>query len=178
VPDPTSAAAAAADKQHRVFTKADLLLMGRSLVVRMTWQEMAVCTRDELLERIKRINNTHQVTEEASRVRLRLVLQDGRQPGHTVISLPAQVGPVFVRHQLREHVGLYDKLIRDELPDPPVELIPGTDERFESPNTCSRCQSKEVDKLFLVENGTGLFVCDACSTPPPSKDERSSAQQI
>jgi hypothetical protein len=179
VPDPTSAAAAAAGKQHRMFTRADLLLMGRSLVVRMTWQEMAVCRSAELLERIKRINNTHQVTEEASRVRLRLVLQDGKQPGHTVISLPAQVGPVLVRHQLREHVGLYDKLIRDELPDPPVELIPGTDERFESPKTCSRCQCKEEDdELFLVENGTGLFVCDACSTPPPSKDEMSSAQRI
>jgi hypothetical protein len=83
-----------------------------------------------------------------------------------------------VRHQSRKHMGLYDELIRDELPDPPVQLTPRKDKRFESPETCGRCQCKEADKLFLVENGTGLFVCDACSTPPPSKDDRSSAQRI
>jgi hypothetical protein len=111
-------------------------------------------------------------------VRLRLVLQDGKQPGSTVSSPPEHVGPVSVRHQSRKHMGLYDELIRDELPDPPVQLTPRKDKRFESPETCGRCQCKEADKLFLVENGTGLFVCDACSTPPPSKDDRSSAQRI
>jgi hypothetical protein len=138
-----------------------------------------MCRSDELVERLKRIDAKGEVTEQASRVGLRLVLHHGKQPGHTVFSLPAQVGPVSMRHQLREHVGLHDKLIRDELPDPPVKLIPVTDERFESPETCSRCQCKEQDdKLFLVANGTRLFVCDGCSTSPSTSPSKSSAQRI
>jgi hypothetical protein len=101
-------------------------------VVRMTLQEMAVCRSVELVERLKQIEERSEVTEEASRVGLRLVLQDGKQSGSTELTLPTQVGPVSVRRQLREHVGLYDKLIRDELPDPPVSLTLRKNERFES----------------------------------------------
>jgi hypothetical protein len=109
----------------------------------MTWQEMAVCRSDELLERIKQIDETGEVTEEASRVRLRLVLQDGKQSGSTELSLPAHVGPVSVRHQLRKHLGLYDKLIRDELPDPPVSLTPRKNERFESLKSAAVVKAKK-----------------------------------
>jgi hypothetical protein len=130
--------------------------------------------RSAFVDRIMQIDETGEVTEEASRVRLRLVLQDGKQPGSTAFSLPVHVGPVAVQHQARRHVGLYDKLIQMSCR---ILRWNWKNKRFESPEMCSRCQCTEVDTLFLVENGTGVPVCDACSTPP-SSNERSSAQRI
>jgi hypothetical protein len=144
-----------------------LLLMERRLVVRMTWQEMAVCGSDELVERIKQIDERGEVTEEASRVRLRLVLQDGKQPGSTEFSLPAHVGPVSVRHQLRKHVGLYDKLIRDELPDPSVAWN-------------VQPLSKHKSRRQVVPRGKRYrsLCLRRVQQTSPSNDERSSAQNL
>jgi hypothetical protein len=143
----------------RVFTMSEACFVARSRMVVMTWQEVAVSPvgKDRLASRIVQLDTTGTVSAEASQVKLRLVLQDDRQES---LSVFAEVGPLTVRHQSRDHLGLYDKCVQTEMPSPPLILRP-----MVARKTCCLCRRIEDgsnDLLFRVVRGTKTFICDQC----------------
>jgi hypothetical protein len=159
IPKPTALPAV---EGPRVFAMSEACLAARSRMVVMAWQEVAVSPvgKDRLASRIVQLDATGTVSAEASQVKLRLVLQDDRQES---LSVPARVGPLTVRHQFRDHLGLYDKCVQTEMPSPPLTLRPRVAHK-----TCCLCRRTEDgsnDLLFRVVRGTKIFICDECIHP-------------